>query len=129
MATDHDSSSVRSSCSEEENHSNCHRMLSSTDTDADESDNDNKRRCIKSRRFQKTRKTSNSSIIQKYENNTNHHTPPLSRTNLHTNEQVQHQSSSNDDNTNESNSITNGNNQMNLNNRRTKLSVTKKSHY
>jgi len=76
----------------------------SIDADADESDNGNHKKSQKCRRFQKTRKTSNTSLPQKFENH---------------NEQ-QH-SSSNDDETKELNSIVNGNNE-----RRTKPVLVKK---
>ena len=64
MSTDPDSLRSHSSCSEdEENPSKCHPV----DVDADESDNGNNSQQVKFRRFQKTRKSSNSSLPQKSE--------------------------------------------------------------
>lgn len=91
-------SSAVSSCSDEEGESSAPRSQdpssSSVDTDADESDhrpNGNGIKPVnKSRRFQKTRKTSFSS-------NVNNHTPPISRTNIRKDEQHHQRWSSNDE--------------------------------
>ncbi|CAF1078874.1 unnamed protein product [Adineta ricciae] len=129
-------SNVVSSCSDEEGESSIHRSSnqssssssssSSIDTDADESDpetnNDSSKHINKSRRFQKTRKTSFSSL-------NNNHTPPVSRTNVRKDDhQPQHhpRSSSNDEDNTEINGI---NDEMILNNRRVKLlSLKKRDH-
>ncbi len=100
----------QSSCSEnDENQSKFHSVISSRDVaaDADESDNGNNKNIKKTRRFQKVRKASNSSLTQKYENNNN-------------NEQ-QNSSSNDDDENRKFNLIVNGHNE-----RRTKPVSTKK---
>jgi len=100
----------QSSCSEnDENQSKFHSVISSRDVaaDADESDNGNNKNIKKTRRFQKVRKASNSSLTQKYENNNN-------------NEQ-QNSSSNDDDENRKFNLIVNGHNE-----RRTKPVSIKK---
>jgi hypothetical protein len=61
---------TQSSCSEDEISTKFHPISSSIDADADESDNGNSKDIKKSRRLQKTRRISNSSI-QKPETNSN----------------------------------------------------------
>ena len=58
-----------SSCSEDENQLKSNSLSSTIDADADESDNGNNKDIKKSRRLQKTRKTSNSSIQKPEVNN------------------------------------------------------------
>ena len=60
MSTDPDLIEAESSFSEDENQLKSHSVSSSIDADADESDNGNNKNIKKSRRLQKTRKTSNS---------------------------------------------------------------------
>ena len=96
------------------------------DIDADESDNDHADKKVKSRRLQKTRKSSNASLQQKYDGNDP--AQSILRNNLRKDEQ-QHRSSSNDEGDKyESNSILNRNNEINHNHRRIKYPATRKSH-
>jgi hypothetical protein len=69
MSTDPDLIEAESSFSEDENQLKSHSVSSSIDADADESDNGNNKNIKKSRRLQKTRKTSNSSIQKSEVNN------------------------------------------------------------
>ena len=106
MSTDRRLLRGHSSGSEDnENPSILPPLISSAEADADESDNGNDNQLLKLRRFQKTRKPSNTSLPQKPEINTE-----------------RRHSSSNDDEKKESNSIPNGNN----NERRTKPISAKK---
>ena len=96
MSTNHNSIENQSSCSEDEgNQLTFYPITSSIDIDADESDNGSDKKSTKSRRFQKTRKSSNSSLPQKTENN-------------HNSNNEQQTSSSNDDEQKKSDPILNG---------------------
>lgn len=114
-----------SSCSDEEGESSVHRsnnQSSSVNTDADESDDDESKQTNKpipkSRRLQKTRKTSFTLA------NSNNPTPPTSKTVVRKDEQ---QSSSNDD---EVNDLHVSSDDLTLNNRRLKsLPIKKHEHH
>ena len=115
-----------SSCSEHEHSPKSHRVPPCVHTDADESDNDHADNMVKSRRLQKTRKSSNSSVQQKYDGNDP--AKSIVRNNLRNDEQ-QHRLSSNDEGDKyESSSILNRNNEINHNHRRIKYPAARKSH-
>ena len=117
-------STALSSCSDEEGESSVHRSnnqsSSSVNTDADESDDDeskaNDKPIVKSRRLQKTRKTSFTLV-----NNANNQTPPSSKTLVRKDE---HRSSSNDD---EVNDLHVNSDDLTQNNRRLKSLTIKKA--